>query len=94
MPKADKEATKTAMDIFLKNWLPASLLLLVSAGAPLFCFIYSRIKGRSLPTAPKLLLCTLSLTADIVLSFLLLAWGGGLEHVMLIFLFSLLLMLH
>ena len=82
------------MDIFLKNWLPTSLLLLVSAGAWLFSLIYSRVKERSLPTVPKLLLCAASLTANLALSLLVLAWGGGLEHVTLVFLFSLLLMLH
>lgn len=82
------------MDIFLKNWLPVSLLLLLSVGAWLFGFILSKIKKKSLPSAQKLLICAISLLANLTLAFLSLVWGGDLEHIAAIFLLSLLLCLH
>ena len=82
------------MDIFLKNWLPVSLLLLLSVGAGLFGSILSKIKKQGLPSALNLLLCAISLLANLTLAFFTLVWGGGLEHITAVFLLSLLLTLH
>ena len=82
------------MDIFLKNWLPVSLLLLLSVGAWLFGYIFFKIKKQGLPSALKLLLCVISLLANLTLAFLSLVWSGGLEHIAAVFMLSLLLTLY
>jgi hypothetical protein len=82
------------MDIFLENLLPVSLLLLVSLGAWLFTFIFAKVKKQSLPSALKLLLCAVSVAANLTLAFFTLVWGCGLEHITAVFLLSLLLVLH
>ena len=82
------------MDLFLDNWLPVSALLFVSIGAWLFSHILSKIKKQSCPPAIKLLLCAISLLANITLAFFILVWGGGLEHITAVFMLSLLFTLH
>lgn len=78
------------MNIFLNNRLPVLILLFFSIGAWLFGFVLSKIRKKATPAALKILLCAISLTSNVILSVLTLAWGGGLEHITAIFMLSLL----
>jgi len=82
------------MNIFIENWIPFSALLLVSIGSWLVGYVVSTKRKKGNSPAVKLLLSSVSLLANTVLSILILVWGGGLEHLTAVFMLSLFLTLN
>lgn len=82
------------MDIFLKNWLPITLLLCLSVGAWLVGFLLTRKKGAGKKGWILILCSAVSFLSNLALIFTLLASGGGIEHITAVLLLSLLFTLY
>jgi len=82
------------MDIFLKNWIPLTLLLCLSVGAWLVGFLLTRKSGQKPQRVLIGCLSAVSLLSNLALIVVVLASGGGIEHVIAVLLFSLLVTLH
>ena len=81
------------MDIFIENWLLTVLLLLLSAGAWFVSLILDKKCVSQNKDTFRILLSILSLLSNLTLIFLVLVWGGGLEHIAAILMLSLIFML-
>ena len=74
------------MDIFVNNWLPTLLLLFISGAAWFAGHLLPRKSGLGRAT-----LSAVSILANVTLAFLAIVWGGGLAHIMAVFVLALLL---